>query len=250
MVVEQGQQVDHGAADVVDVVELLLRDPAGLEQLGDALLGPAGVGEATSQVASRMALDRASVRHQRGHRDRLPRQELGLLEPVGQHQHLRQPAQHGGPPPGRGLRGHQLHPALVRRERVLGVRRHPQVAAQPLVQPAMQVQVLGVHARDRLADQLGGAVGVRGQVGNLGRPVQQAGPAAGRGAPPRPGPPRPARARARSGTATRRRPARRRPPGPRPPTPRAPGPGRRPPPSAGPAGRRRALPCRRARGPG
>ena len=98
VVVEQGLQVDHGAADVVDVVELLLRDPAGLEQLGDALLDPAGVREGHAEVAPSVALDRASVRHERGHRDRLARQRLGLLEPVGQHQHLRQPAQHGGPP--------------------------------------------------------------------------------------------------------------------------------------------------------
>ena len=208
------------------------------------------VGQVHAEVAPGVALDGPSVRDQRGHRDRLAGQRLGLLVPVGQHQHLRQPAQHGGPPPGRGLRGHQLHGPLVRRQRVLGVRRHPQVAAQPLVQPAVQVQVVGVHARDRLADQLGGAVGVRGQVGDLGRPVQQPGP---RQVEERLGVrddldqlERPLVVGQRLGEGQRvaglqGRGHRRR---------RAPGPGRRPRPSAGPAGRPRALPGRRARDPG
>ncbi len=219
-VVEQDRvQVDHGSGDVVDVVELLLGDPTGRPQLGDALLEPTGVGQVHAEVAPRVALDRAAVRDPL-RPPRSPREPAPRTRRIGPPASASATAR-SAPRPAHGSRAPR---APARRP----ARTPPARAGCP---PTSRGSGRAVRAAIRAGAGRPGplARSPRGPARWRGRgarpdgrprpPSGAAGPAAGRGAPRRPGRHRSARAPARSGTATRRRPGRRWPPVPRQPTP-------------------------------
>ena len=181
---QHGAEVDDHPRDVVDVVGALPRDLRGGAQLLDAAVELAQVGQRDPEVVAGAALGGATVGD-------LPRQvdrPLGLgprlVEPAGQHQHLRVAARDGGLPAGDRLGRHQFHGSPVGLAGALAVGGHPEVTPQPFVQVGVVVPLLRIDARDGLPDQCGGAVGRAGEMGRLGGVPEQPVPGEGRSSAP------------------------------------------------------------------
>jgi hypothetical protein len=147
---QHGVEVDDGASDVIDVVELLLGDASRLDELGYAFLGMPEQREIDTEVVAGVPLDGTGIVELLRHRDRLTRVRQRVGESPRQHQDLGEPADDGRVASRHGLAFDKRHRVLVGGECGLAVRRHPQIPPQTFVQVGVMVPVGGIDDIDRL----------------------------------------------------------------------------------------------------